>query len=79
MTTSVNVFAPVNSMTDKVIWVWKWFTHYQVVMAESSNGYARTWWARDEADVLNWMRVCKPKCSVAYGKRGKLLGGRRGV
>lgn len=77
--TSVNVFAPTPSVVSKIVWVWRWFTWYQVVAADRNNGYTMAWWARNEADALEWVRTYKPRFSVAYGKRGKLLGGRWGV
>ena len=79
MALSANVFAPTNSLIERIVWTWRYFTWYQVVMADRDNGYAVTWWARNEEDALEWARVCKPKYTVAYGKRGVLLGGRRGV
>ena len=79
MALSANVFAPTSSLIERIVWTWRYLTWYQVVIADRDNGYAMTWWARNEADALEWARVCKPKYSVAYGKRGVLLGGRRGV
>lgn len=77
--TSVNAYAPAHSVIDMITNVWRWFTWYQVVAADRNNGYAMVWWARDEKDALDWVRTYKPRFSVAYGKRGKLLGGRRAV
>ena len=63
-------------MIDRIIYVWRWFTQVQVVYQR--NGHITMWWARDEADALEWLRVIKHG-TVVYGKRGKFMGGRRTV
>ena len=75
MTYTGNMFAPIN----RLVFVWYWLTRYQVIAADGRNEYAAVWWAKNEADALEWARAYKPRYSVVYGKRGKLLGGRRGV
>ena len=59
--------------------IWMWLTHYEVIAMDRNSGYAHTWWARNEADAIEWVRCYKPRYSVVYGKWGKLLGGRRAV
>ena len=66
-------------MITSIINVWKWFTWYQVVAMDRNSGYAHHWWARNEADALEWVRCYKPRYSVVYGKRNTMLGGRRAV
>jgi hypothetical protein len=65
-------------MIDRIVYAWRWLTQVQVV-ACSKSGYVHQWWARDEADALDWMRLYRQRYTVAYGRRGKLLGGRQGV
>ena len=66
-------------MIESIINIWKWFTWYQVVATDRHNGYAHVWWARNEADALEWMRCYKPRYAVVYGKRNTMLGGRQAV
>ena len=64
-------------MIESIINIWKWFTWYQVIAMDRNSGYAHTWWARNEADALEWMQCYRACYSVVYGKRNTMLGGRR--
>lgn len=55
--------------------VWFWFTRYQVVAYWE--GLQKTHWATSERDALEWVATYPASAVVAYGKRNKLLGGRR--
>ena len=65
-------------MIESIIYVFKWLTMVQV-LAVSHSGYVHQWWARDEAEALEWAKQYRQRYTVAYGKRGKLWGGRNAV
>jgi len=62
-------------MIGRIVFLYKWLTHVQVVYQRCPSGHVAMWWAKNEADAQAWMRVVKHH-TVVYGKRGKLIGAR---
>jgi len=61
---------------NRIINAVRWLTMVQVI-ARDHTPHTQMWWAWTTKGALEWSKAYKPRYTVAFGRRGNLLGGRQ--